>query len=383
MGFFGGMNVSDNFISDKSHVSIHIASPSFDFDQIYKFRYAVYTSDLGYSFPESDHINKMLIDDFDDCFGVIQIYAINNNGEIVACIRANKIHTSNINSNAHRWFNMKIFIDNNINELYFISRLLIRKDYRKTNLLIWQLTKKLYSVLEFSVLAAIGDCSPHLVEFYKRIGWFPYHNDFFHPVLGWKTPLIMIFNNYEILRQSRSLLAPLAWKRSLSELPLNIRQIDVQNELLHISRRSENCVNNYPTEELKNFYMIVHKCNNEVIPRKIVGNLQALKTFIIGYFLEAKPVIYQQFEFLDRHTEQILIEYSLVEFNKKAAFLLGKINTFIDKYSDKTPEIITDTQEFHDEYLSVLRQIQIHFTDLTDFIEILTGYNSLIINRPL
>ena len=168
---------------------------------VYRFSYDVYVKDLGKHFPDADHLNGYLTDSFDS--DASYITEVKDNCLIGTC-RINRIHTTHHQySKLQQRYQISDFFIQSDN-VFFISRLLIKKKYRSTNTLLRLLKNIFYKVKKHNDFIIVIDCSPALVPMYLKLGFKTYKENFIDEVLGEKTPLYFSYEDKNHLRKINS-----------------------------------------------------------------------------------------------------------------------------------------------------------------------------------
>lgn len=175
--------------------------------EVGRFRYQVYFEEMKFDFPEMDHAARSFTDKLDD--QAVNLFVRNEPGEIVGVIRGVLLERMEDWSAIKKYW--KLYNIPGFAEIIsppgrmIINRFLIHPDYRVRSKVAWKLITAIYHQTE-KLLAPIVfiDCSPHLVKFYEALGFRRYHENFVHPVLGYKVPLVILLQDVEYLRKIKS-----------------------------------------------------------------------------------------------------------------------------------------------------------------------------------
>ncbi|MCB1200980.1 MAG: GNAT family N-acetyltransferase [Leptospiraceae bacterium] len=193
--------------------SVTLAESQEELAEIYRFRYEVYTEEMGYVFPWSDSQNKSLKDSVDD--QSLNYYIRCESGEIIGVIRLFVFNDENVPESVLSKYRSNFFSEEftGTNRMV-ISRFLIREDYRARSKAAWKLIQECYHQCDRNLVPLVFiDCSPHLVKFYEALGFRRYTDNFTDEVLGYKVPMVIILPDVEYLRKVGSPLYIFARKR--------------------------------------------------------------------------------------------------------------------------------------------------------------------------
>ncbi len=161
--------------------------------EVFRLAYEVYVSEFGRKFPGAQHDCRILMDSFDSDAEYI---LAKNEIEHTGMCRINQITRDHRELQAlNQRYQLSDYFGESQN-LFYISRLLIRAKYRgSVSILkiIQRICRRLMFYRDFIIFI---DCSPELVDMYEKLGFKRYCENFYDDVLGLKTP--MRFNRLDI-----------------------------------------------------------------------------------------------------------------------------------------------------------------------------------------
>ncbi|HRP69484.1 MAG TPA: GNAT family N-acetyltransferase [Turneriella sp.] len=193
---------------------VELAQSADDLDAVFRFRYEVYTEEMGFHFPWSDDAARRLKDRVDA--QSLNFFIRNSEGEIVGVIRLHTFSDQNVTKTLAEKYETHHFSETyEGSSRMLIARFLIRKDYRARSKAAWKLILEAYRQCELNNAPLVFiDCSPHLVKFYEALGFRRYAANFTDEVLGYKIPMVILLNDTPYLEKVSSPLFLLARHRA-------------------------------------------------------------------------------------------------------------------------------------------------------------------------
>jgi predicted GNAT family N-acyltransferase len=170
--------------------------------RIYRFRYRIYIEEMGKPYQNADHQNKLLTDSLDQKCTLL--YAEKNN-KIIGTVRINwgaDQETMNYFDNSD--FALDRFRSFPDSRFSLNSRLMLSADFRNT-LLGKNLAEASYRLgRERQIFFNFISCKPTLVSFFVRLGFRTYRNEFVDVNAGRQVPLVLLLEDENYLRETRS-----------------------------------------------------------------------------------------------------------------------------------------------------------------------------------
>jgi CRP-like cAMP-binding protein len=178
-------------------------------EALYAFRYQVYVSELAMT-DEADHQRGWLRDAYDDnCLN----YALFEGDEVVGSLRANRMADVADLDPFIAKFSMGPALDEFGPEVIVTTSRFMIADRLRNSMAIFRLLQKSWEdLLRFGLRLNYGDCSPHLVAFYERLGYRRYVDGYNDEAFGFKLPLLMLLRDREFFRRVRSPFAAMCTK---------------------------------------------------------------------------------------------------------------------------------------------------------------------------
>jgi len=180
---------------------IHIAQTEDERRAIYAFRYRIYIEEMGKPYRHADHKNKMLRDPLDD---LATLLYSTRNAEITGTLRINwgeDISAYTDFAESCSLANFKYFP---ADSLSFCSRLMVHKARRATAIAAALSTAAYVKGRDRNTQFNFVHCAPRLLSFFERMGFRQYTRPFHHSEIGPQVPLVLVLEDVEHLRASRS-----------------------------------------------------------------------------------------------------------------------------------------------------------------------------------
>jgi len=186
-------------------VTVHTARTDAERERVYAFRYQVYVGELGLSPPAADHAKKRLWDPLDDV-GVSHFLL--DDGEVVGSLRMVFLGDVPDPAPLVEKFRMEPAIAAmGRGAICTTSRFILHPRLRMS-LAIHRLMEHAYQDAGArNIRLNYGDCSPHLLPFYERLGYRRYTDTYNDTAYGFKILILMLGRDQQRFAQVRSPLA--------------------------------------------------------------------------------------------------------------------------------------------------------------------------------
>jgi predicted GNAT family N-acyltransferase len=192
---------------------IHVAQTEDERRAIYTFRYRIYIEEMGKPYRHADHKNRMLRDPLDD--EATLLYSTRN-GEITGTLRINWGEDISALTSFAESCALAHFRPFPADSLSFCSRLMVDKARRSSAVAAALSTAAYLTGRERSIQLNFSHCAPRLLSFFERMGFRQYTRPFHHSEVGPQVPLVLVLEDIEHLRVSRSPFLDRALERSNS-----------------------------------------------------------------------------------------------------------------------------------------------------------------------
>lgn len=170
-------------------------------EALFAFRYRVYVSELAMT-EEADHERGWLHDEYDDCS---TNYGLFEGNDVVGSLRVIRMSEVDDLDPFIGKFSMEPALSEFGPEaLITTSRFMIADRLRNTMAILRLLQTFWKDSTERGVRLNYGDCSPHLLPFYERLGFRRYVDGYNDTAYGFKLPLLMILRDQEFMHRVRS-----------------------------------------------------------------------------------------------------------------------------------------------------------------------------------
>ncbi len=185
---------------------IRFAESEADRHAIFRFRYDLYVTQQGLFQEEADHERKWLTDDGDSKGHLVMAEL---SGKLLGTARLTWGADAPFSEEYRELYNLDAF--NGVladRDIMIGTRLLVDPEFRG-GLLLFQM---LWFCFEFSarnsVEVYLGNCEPHLVAAYHKIGFRPFGALSNHPTNGMLVPVACLAGDFEYHRQIKSTMLP-------------------------------------------------------------------------------------------------------------------------------------------------------------------------------
>lgn len=176
--------------------AVRIASDQSDRDAIYRFRYLIYCEQQGLLTEVADHEQRMLSDD-DDARSTL--FAAWDDGEVVGTVRITGAWdgTSDALTETLQLDRFTSVADPAV--IAVLGRFLVHADHRGGSASVLLIFEAAQYCFARRVEIAIGDCEPHLLSYYRSLGFRPYGRIFSHAT-SLLVPLVLLLGDMAHLR---------------------------------------------------------------------------------------------------------------------------------------------------------------------------------------
>jgi predicted GNAT family N-acyltransferase len=186
---------------------VKVAETAEEREAIYRQRYSIYAEELHVYESLADHERKILTDDNDAASRLV--YARIGN-DVVGTIRVQLVSDASLPDLYRATFHVDEFVGTVPYErMGVISRFMVNKPYRHTNVAFALMRAVLEVVLRDGVQLLFLDCSPHLVNLYLSLGFRTYTSNYHSVDLGVVVPMVGVLPDLDHLARIRSPLLPL------------------------------------------------------------------------------------------------------------------------------------------------------------------------------
>jgi len=198
---------------DLSNQIIRVAETDAERRAIYEFRYQVYIQEMGKPYSHADHERKQLSDPLDE--RATLLYS-SRKGMIVGTVRINWGEDLAAFTAFSKSCGLADFQCFPARSLSFCSRLMVHRDHRYSAIAAAISTRAYQTGRERGTQFNFVHCAPRLVRLFERMGFRQYRTGFADPEVGAQLPLVLVIEDIDHLRASRSpfLSKALAWPNS-------------------------------------------------------------------------------------------------------------------------------------------------------------------------
>lgn len=170
-------------------------------EALYAFRYQVYVNEFAMT-DEADHARAWLRDHYDErCIN----YALFEGDAVVGSLRIIRMSEVDDLDPFIKKFSMAPALDAFGPEAIVTSSRFMITDRLRNSMAIFRLLQQSWQdATKLGVRLNYGDCSPHLVAFYERLGYRRYVDGYNDDAYGFKLPLLMLTRDNEYFRRVRS-----------------------------------------------------------------------------------------------------------------------------------------------------------------------------------
>ena len=178
-----------------------------DYEAIYRLRYEIYVEEMGYAFPGVDHHRRRLAEPFTR---KTRLLMAEEDGKLVGTLQFNWGTECGFTDGERQIYRLSDFIAVVGDEdMMIASRFMTPPSHRDTDLPARLLDRMFEFALDNNVRLLFGDCRPHLINNYLRLGFRTYAKTYNDPQVGMLAPLVFVIDDVAHLERIRSRLAPL------------------------------------------------------------------------------------------------------------------------------------------------------------------------------
>lgn len=182
-------------------MEISTARTGGEYKRIFRFRYAVYIEEMHKPIVGANHADRLLDDDLDPL--ATHLYA-ERDGEVIGALRINWGRSSVIPPTLSAWYGLHWFRDFSPRYLSFTSRMMVAPKFRRSAVTAALATAAYRLGRENGIEFDFIHTEPALVPFFMRLGHRMYKDDFVDPELGRRTPLVLVLEDAEHMRNCGS-----------------------------------------------------------------------------------------------------------------------------------------------------------------------------------
>jgi len=187
--------------------TLRFAETEADHEAIYRLRYDIYVEEMGYAFPGVDHRGRRLAEPLSR---PTRLLMAEEAGALVGTLQFNWGSECAFTDDERRIYQLSDFIAFVGDESTMIgSRFMTRPDHRDTDLPARMLDRMFEFALDNEVRLLFGDCRPHLINNYLRLGFRNYAKTYNDPIAGMLAPLVFVIDDVAHLERIKSRLLPL------------------------------------------------------------------------------------------------------------------------------------------------------------------------------
>ena len=180
---------------------IRVAQTEEERRAIYEFRYRIYIEEMGKPYGHADHARKQLSDELDD--RATLLYSTRN-GEITGTLRINWGEDVLAFATFAESCALAEFSSFPASSLSFCSRLMVHQARRSSAVAAALSTAAFLTGCERNTQFNFVHCAPRLLGFFERMGFRQYTDSFRDPEIGSLVPLVLVLEDVQHLRASRS-----------------------------------------------------------------------------------------------------------------------------------------------------------------------------------
>ena len=198
-------------------IQIKLIDNQQDLQQVFRLRYAAYVEELGAEMEYADHQRKEIHEPCDDTGDNLGAWI---NGELVGCVRINRGGESDLSG--YRDFFNPVIADNSadcpLQSISVSSKFAVHRRHRGATLAVRLLQASYSHIAEKKAWLNYLTCRPNLVEMYRKLGFQPCASAFHHHEAGWITPMVLVVQDYEYLRQIKSPFADICARYPINQM---------------------------------------------------------------------------------------------------------------------------------------------------------------------
>jgi CRP-like cAMP-binding protein/ribosomal protein S18 acetylase RimI-like enzyme len=199
----------------------------------FELRYRLYVEDQGLFVDVADHERRWLCDPLDE---EAAIWVARVGDEVVGTIRLVRGGDGRFDHDTREIFDLETFdgvVDER--EIAVASRLVVMPEHRDGPLAKLLLTQAVAQAIERELELVVGECEPHLLDTWIRIGMRPYGLSE-HPVNGTRVRVAFVLGDEEHVRRLDSPLAPIVIHHDRGDrTPTRLREVIRSNQQQVIS----------------------------------------------------------------------------------------------------------------------------------------------------
>ena len=173
-----------------------------DLERVFRFLYRIWIKECGRELPGTNHTREQIRDDLDNWAS--HFVAVNDQGQIVGCIRVNRLSKGQPDHLLAEGLGLKDMIGLFSPEsIAFISHLAVLPAFRGGTVISLLLTEMFRYFIETGVSVALCYCRLGMVNLFHRLGMRPYRPNF-HCNGKMQVPLVGCINDKDYLARTGS-----------------------------------------------------------------------------------------------------------------------------------------------------------------------------------
>ncbi len=198
-------------------IQIKLIDNQQDLQQVFRLRYAVYVEELGAEMEHADHQRKEVCEPWDETGDNLGAWI---NGELVGCVRINRGGKSDLSE--YQDFFTPIIADKasgcSLESISISSKFVVQQRHRGAIFAVRLAQANYVQMLENNSQLNYLTCRSNLVEMYRKLGFQPCAPAFHHHEAGWITPMVLVVEDYEYLRQIKSPFADICARYPINQV---------------------------------------------------------------------------------------------------------------------------------------------------------------------
>ncbi|HEY3147083.1 MAG TPA: hypothetical protein VGJ75_12070, partial [Dongiaceae bacterium] len=187
--------------------TLRFAETEADYEAIYRLRYEIYVEEMGYAFPGVDHHGRRLAEPFTR---KTRLLMAEEGGKLVGTLQFNWGAECAFTDEERQIYRLSDFIAVVGDEdMMIASRFMTPPSHRDSDLPARLLDRMFEFALDNDVRLLFGDCRPHLINNYLRLGFRTYAKTYNDPNVGMLAPMVFVIDDVAHLERIKSRLAAL------------------------------------------------------------------------------------------------------------------------------------------------------------------------------
>jgi hypothetical protein len=198
-------------------IEIRLAKTTNEREQIYRFRYQIYSEEMGRRQDYADHDRRMIVEPLDVTGKVFGAW---EDGSVVGTVRTNFARDFDLGYYEHL-YSLQRAGAYHPQHTSITTKLMVAKNHRGWNLAVLLAVAAYKTLRENGIEFDFIDCNSHLVPLFFKWGYRLYKENAEHPEYGKVTPLVLALGDIQHLREVRSPFCTSCLQYPLDEAPVN------------------------------------------------------------------------------------------------------------------------------------------------------------------